>query len=275
MATILDKLKWDNYHRKKRKLTVYGLNNGLIFPYSDEIIEKFRKIYYGGIPASIILLSDFLTNGYCYDRALLASRAFLDDENVDVSLLYVSINSLRLNPKYVNNKNPMNSDHCVVEITFDTGKSFIIDTSVGFIYEKSLYWKIEKPKVRHINNKERIRQFLAEDSIFHPENSEKDKCMAPLILQQIENTFKRPTEMYAMNGIELLQREIEHYKQEINYDSIKHEMERRIKESSNIIFQNGQQSDSINKMNTAKSNSKRTVGIAGNGNMAIQEREER
>ena len=81
--------------------------------------------------------------------------------------------------------------------------------------------------------------------------------------------------MYAMNGIELLQREIEHYKQEINYDYIKHEMERRIKESSNIIFQNGQQSDSINKMNTAKSNSKRKVEITGNDNMAIQEREER
>ena len=57
MATILDKLKWDNYHRKKRKLTIYGLNNSLIFPYSDEIIKKFRKIYYGGIPASIILLN--------------------------------------------------------------------------------------------------------------------------------------------------------------------------------------------------------------------------
>ena len=43
--------------QKKRKLTVYGLNKGLIFPYSDEIIKKFRKIYYGGIPASIILLN--------------------------------------------------------------------------------------------------------------------------------------------------------------------------------------------------------------------------
>lgn len=215
------------------------------------------------------------TNGYCYDRALLASRAFLDDGNVDVSLLYVSINSLRLNPKYVNNKDPMNSDHCVVEITYDTGKSFIIDTSVGFIYEKSLYWKIEKPKVRHRNNKERIRQFLAEDSIFHPEYREEDKCMAPLILQQIENTFKRTTEMYAINGIELLQIEIEHYKQEINYDIVKREMERKIKESSTQILQNEQATDSINKMNQAKSNFKRKMETAGNQNMIIQEIEER
>ena len=105
-----------------------------------QLINIDNQKKYDNILDPIILLSDFLTNGYCYDRALLASRAFLDDENVDVSLLYVSINSLRLNPKYVDNKDPMNSDHCVVEITFDTGKSFIIDTSVGFIYEKSLFF---------------------------------------------------------------------------------------------------------------------------------------
>ncbi len=99
--------------------------------------------------------------------------------------------------------------------------------------------------------------------------------MAPLILQQIENTFKRTTEMYAINGIELLQREIEHYKQEINYDIVKREMERKIKESSTQILQNEQVTDSINKMNQAKSNFKRKMETAGNQNMIIQEIEER
>lgn len=224
MATIFDELKWQHFQKKRKEMTLDGLKSGLIFPYSDKLIEKFRKIYYGGIPASIILLSDMMTNGYCYDRALLASSAFLDDDEYDVNLLYASIASLRQNPEHIHDKNYMTSDHCIVEITPNSSNSsMIIDTSSGFIYDKNLYWKIEKPKIRHINNKEKIKQFLAEDKKFHPENIKEAMPLAPLIIANIEKTYGTPTEMYSMLGIELLQKEIEHYKKIIAYNPVQPE----------------------------------------------------
>ena len=99
MATKLQKMKWDLHQKKHRLLLLWGLINGFIAPYDDELIEKLRKVYYGGIPASVILLSNGMTNGHCYDRALLMSRAFLGDEG-DVKLLYASIDN------YKNHKKP-------------------------------------------------------------------------------------------------------------------------------------------------------------------------
>ena len=45
----------------------------------------------------------------------------------------------------------------------------------------------------------------------------------------IEMTYGRPTEMYTMDGIELLQREIEHYKQVIDYDGVCREIDEDMK----------------------------------------------
>lgn len=44
------------------------------------------------------------------------SRAFLD-EKVNVQLLYASIDSLKLNPKLIDDNNPLYADHCIVEVT--------------------------------------------------------------------------------------------------------------------------------------------------------------
>ena len=86
MATKIQKLKWYLHQKRYKMLLIYGLQHGLIFPYDDELIGKLRNVYYGGIPASIILLSNGMSNGHCYDRALFMSRAFLDEED-DVKLL--------------------------------------------------------------------------------------------------------------------------------------------------------------------------------------------
>ena len=85
----IQKLKWELQKKKFKMLLLWGLRHGYIFPYDDELIIKLRNIYYGGIPASIILLSNVMSNGHCYDRALLMSQAFLDSED-DVKLLTVS-----------------------------------------------------------------------------------------------------------------------------------------------------------------------------------------
>ncbi len=223
MAIKLQKLKWDLHQKKYKMLLIYGLSKGLILPYDDELIERLRNVYYGGIPASIILLSNGMSNGHCYDRALLMSRAFLDTDD-DVKLLYGDIDSLKLNPRFISDS-PRYADHCFVERVTKDGRHLIYDTSCGFVFDKKMYWLMEKPKLRHENSKESIRKFVSEDEDRYPEDVDRDKYASPLILPMIETTFGRPTEMYTLSGIELLQREIKHFKDKINYDGVVQEID--------------------------------------------------
>lgn len=222
MTTVLQKIKWELHCYKQQQLLIWGLKNGLIVPYDDDLIEKLRKVYYGGIPASIILLSDAMTNGHCYDRALLMSRAFLDDSD-DIQLLYGTIDSIKLNPELIRD-DPLYADHCIVERITIEGRHLIYDTTAGFVYDKNMYWLIEHPKIRKVNNKEAIKKFLEEDEDRYPENIERDKYILPLVLPMMEKTYGNSTEMYSHLGIELLQREIEHYKEVIHYDDIVEEI---------------------------------------------------
>jgi len=96
----------------------------------------------------------------------------------------------------------------------------IYDTSCGFVFDKKMYWLMKKPKLRHINSKESIKKFVEEDEDRFPEDIERDKFVSPLILPMIETTFGSPTEMYSLSGIELLQREINCFKEQINYDDV-------------------------------------------------------
>ena len=212
------------HNEKNYDLLLWGLKNGKIRPYDNELIEKLRNIYYGGIPASIILLSNSMCNGQCYERALLMARAFLDTED-DIQLLNASVDSIRLNPQYIDEKDPLYADHCFLERITKDGKHLIYDTTSGFIYDKDLYWKMENPQVRKINKKSTIIEMTEiEDSSF-PEDLERDKYSSTLILPIIEINYDEPTEMYSKLGIELLQREVEHYKKLINYDDIVKEVE--------------------------------------------------
>ncbi len=224
MVKNLQKIKWDLYKYKSKKLLLWGLKHRYIAPYNDKLIEKLRTIYDGGIPASILLLSDGMSNGHCYDRALLMARAFLD-EKYDVKLLYGSIDGIRLNPKYIADTDSSYADHCFVEVTLESGRSIIIDTSSGLVFDKSLYWLIEHPKIRKINKRDSIIKFVESDEYYHPEDIERDKYAMPLILPMIEMTYGRPNETYSLLGIELLQREIEHFKGVINYEGVCQEID--------------------------------------------------
>ena len=228
MKKNLEELKWKIHCYKQKKLLIYGLKNGLIVPYDDELIIKLRNVYYGALPASIILLSNGLTNGYCYDRALLMSQAFLDDDG-DVQLLYATIDSLQLNPRFISDR-PMYADHCIVERITREGKHLIYDTSAGFVYDKKIYWLMENPRIRKINNKESIKQFIKVDKDRWSEDLDKDKYALPLILPMIEDSLGKSNEMYSFKGIELLQREIEHYKSKINYEKIVEEINQDMKQ---------------------------------------------
>lgn len=218
MSQKLQKLKWNLHCKKERLLLTYGLIKGLITPYDDELIEKLRKVYYGGIPASIVLLSKGLIDGYCYDRALLMSKAFLEDDD-DIQLLCATIDRLKLNPECISD-NPLYADHCIVERTTKEGKHLIYDTSVGLIYDKNIYWMMQNPKIRHINSKEAIKKFIEEDEDYPPDDINKNKYAAAIILPMIEKICESPNEMYSAKKVGLLQREIKHFKQQIDYDSL-------------------------------------------------------
>jgi len=228
MATKLQELKWKLYKYKEKILLRWGLENGYIYLYDETLIAKLRNIYYGGIPASILLLCDGMSNGECYDRATLMARAFLDEED-DVKLIYAKVDSLRLNPEYINKDDPLYADHCLLERTTKNGQHIIYDTSTGLAYDKDLYWLMEHPKVRHIKDKKAIMEFVTADEKKNPEDIERDKYFAPLILPLIEMSYGRPAEIYSIPGIDLLQREIENYKKVINYDDVCQEINEDLK----------------------------------------------
>ena len=152
---------------------------------------------------------------------------FLEDEE-DVQLIYATVNSLKLNPEFISD-DPLYADHCVVERTTKDGRHLIYDTSSGFIYDKRLYWLMENPKVRKVNSKESIKKFIENDEDYYPEDIDSGKYAATLILPIIEKRVGKSNEFYSFDGIELLQREIEYYKQSINYNDVLEKMEQDMK----------------------------------------------
>lgn len=210
MFHFLRELRWKLYKFYSKKIQIWGLKNGYITLYDEELIEKLRDIYFGCLPASVTLLCCGMTNGYCYDRALLLSRAFLDD-GCDVRLVYGTISSLRLNPGYFG----ADADHCFVEVTNRTGQRIIYDTSLGYCYQKWIYWLLEHPKVRKINDKQSIIDFLKTNENLHSDNVEDDKYLLPAIIPNIELTYGYG--VYSLPGIELLQREVELLKKRVDY----------------------------------------------------------
>lgn len=232
MATKIEK-KWNLYNYRNKQLLLWGLRNHFIIPYQTSLIEKLRTIYHGGIPASILLLSRGMSNGHCFDRALLLSRAFLDSDE-DIELVCASIKGLRLNPEYSDREDSSFADHWFVERTIGEDQHVIYDTSTGFIYDKEMYWMMESPRVKRSLNKDTIKRIIESEDYHHPENFEQDKYSAVLVLPMIEMTYGRPTEIYARIGKEsfgqgLLQREIEHFKKVINFDALCKEVDEDMK----------------------------------------------
>ena len=151
--TIKDDIKrWEEFNNEYYRLLEEGAENGLVFPYSEEFFNKIRNYYYGGISIPILLLHKNMVNGYCYDRAPLVTLAFQDN---DYSLLYGDVNSIRLNPKYLGES----ADHCIARIK-DADIEWIIDTSIGLIFERELYEKLEEPKIRLERTKEEVNDYL-------------------------------------------------------------------------------------------------------------------
>lgn len=210
------KQRWQQFHRRRDELLLKGLENGSITPYSEEDITKCRQKTYGGLPISIIILSDGLCNGFCYDRALVLASALLESD--DIRLLYGDTDTFRLNPLYADN--PASWRHCILERTCKDGRKLIYDTAYGLIFDKEIYWEIERPQICHVRTKQEIAEYLEEENRIHPENAKEDKWLNLATIALLERTFDNTDEIYAQEGLKMLQREISFYKESIHYDEL-------------------------------------------------------
>lgn len=220
----------NNYWRRHALLMKFGFRFKLIGGYGDYFLERLRDVYYGGIPASILLLNPASCRRKCYDRAVLACCALKD---FDYQVVHANIDSIRYNKKTVeevnhlleqgvavNDKYP---NHCFVEVRIN-GRTLVIDTTDGLIYDKNLYYLINRPQVNCVRTKEETMAFPDYIDI---ENAdlERDKWAAITILPVIEAQIEEDS-MYK----EQAKREIALFKERIQFDDLVRQYEEEKKE---------------------------------------------
>lgn len=171
-------------------LYFWGIRKGLIKPYDEDLLKRLREIYCGGLPISLLILHEGLSNGHCYDRGTAVALGFGDD---DFRIVDADIDSIKLNPIYIDKYkggklSEHYGNHCFAERTMSDGSVWVYDTSVGLVFEKNLYYRMEHPIITTVNDKEATLAFLKED--FVREDIERDKYALPLILPMIEDSSK-------------------------------------------------------------------------------------
>ncbi len=212
--------KYDKIHRE---MLIKGFEERKIMPYPNAVFDYLRPYSVGGLPASIKLFTIDLCNGYCYDSALLMQLAF---KNCQV--VHADIESLR---QIYSDENEW--EHAFVEVTEEDGKEYVIDTSIGLIYDKDCYYEIEKPKINRAFSKSEcmdnwtIKQILAS-------NFEEDKYILPLVLPHIEKIIDEARNIGTSVYQSKLKEEIKLLKEAINYDAFVAE----IKDDMRLMHEN-------------------------------------
>lgn len=213
----IEKVK-ERYSKQKNKKISQGYKKGLIHTYPDALFDRLRPYSVGGFPASIMLFVIELCNGKCYDRAMLMQLAL---ENCRV--VHGDIEELRImaGEEY--------AEHAFVETKdFGENKTYVIDTSIGLIFEKNYYYKMQKVKVNKVFSKEKcmenpdIKDILAS-------NFEQDKYTLTITLPLIEQAIKNSNYLGTVLYREKILRELEIFKTSINYDGIRKEVDEDIK----------------------------------------------
>lgn len=219
----IDEKRWRNYQKKSARMIELGLLTGFVHFYDKNLIAKLRHIYYGGLPASLIILSLRLCNHYCYDRALLLSLAF---EDANYKIVRADIDGIRLNPRFLDEKdiNPHYANHCFLEETLSNGKELVYDTSTGLVYDKRLYYRMENPVITKISSKEETMDYVEYQEI-KTTNLESDKYLLTVIIPQLESIILKEDGPYR----EFLKEELQRFKKEINYEALCEEVKEDMK----------------------------------------------
>lgn len=216
MATKDDISIWEEHNKKYFEVLEYGALNGLVKSYDEEFLSALREYYCGCITVPILLLGKKLVNGYCYDRAPLVALAFGDD---DYNVVCADIDDIRLNPEYIDAMNcgklPSNyANHCYVE-RFDGDTTWVYDTTIGLIFEKSLYEELENPKEVDRYSKDENNEYF--DEYVTKRFNKTDAGVASLNLFIIGDNLVPVQDIYK----ETLDRELELFKRKIEDVKIK------------------------------------------------------
>ena len=193
---------------------IWGLKNKKVFLYPDVLFDRLRPYSIGGLPISIMLFVPELCNGHCYDRSVLMSLAF---QNCKV--VHADIESLRLTA------GEELAEHSFVETPeFGAGKSWVVDTSIGLIYDKDFYYELEKPKVNREISKKSCMQSPDIIGIL-ASNYEDEKYSLPMLLPLVENLVKNSDNLPTCIYKDKLEDEIIKLKQAVNYDALVREIQ--------------------------------------------------
>ena len=213
----------EELEQKHREWLIKGLKENKVFAFPDVLFDYLRPYSFGGLPVSILLLITEMNNGHCYDRAMLMQLAF--DK---CRMVYADIESLRI--RY----GEESAEHAYIETDeFGGGKTWVVDTSTGLIYEKEYFDEFEKPKVNCVFTKEECMQSKYIQDIL-ASDFEKDKWSLVLTLPMIESAIKHSNNMGTIVYKEKLLEEIAKLKEVINFDA----MQKEVKEDMQLMRTN-------------------------------------
>ncbi len=206
LKKIQDKLVWGMKHKK-------------VFTYPTALIDTLRPYHVGGLPVSILVLVNEMCNGFCYDRATLMSLAF-----DDAKIIHGNIDSLR-----ITSGGEEYAEHAVVETkAFGGNKSWIVDTSIGLIYDKDFYFKLENVSINREFTKEQIMNSYDVKSILAGD-FEKDKWALALYLPMVESAVEHSNHLGSVMYRDFVKKEFEKLKQAIDYESMQAEIDEDIR----------------------------------------------
>ncbi|MBQ9019111.1 MAG: hypothetical protein IJ097_02205 [Bacilli bacterium] len=225
MLDLKDEINWSNYVKNYKSLMNYGKIQGLVKEYDNELLENLRYIYCGGIPATILLLDYNLVQKHCYDRARLITLGFLGDK---AKVIHADVDGLKYQPKYLekyqNGELGDNyANHCFVEREEKDGRTWVYDTSLGYVIEKNLYYKMQNPKITKIEDFKDTIDYLY-NIMLDEDNINLSKYIQK-ILEEIEKNQKPVQECYK----EKLKKEIERFKSSTSSKEFKKEVQKEKK----------------------------------------------
>ncbi len=188
--SFIDKLKYKFYQIKQILALKFGSRLKFVEGYNKAMIEGMREVTFCDIPASIWLFSNRLADGNCFINSLLMTQLFLD-KDVDVKLVNATINGTKLQSDKVED-----DKHWFLEVC-SGGKEYVIDVAkAGIIYDKRLYWLVEKPQISEIWGKEAIRYFINSEEFKNREKEEKEKISIPDLLGTILEDCAKGKEIF-------------------------------------------------------------------------------
>lgn len=217
----LTNLRRKLYMRYSMALFRWGLKHGKICMYGEGLVERLREVYWGGLPGSILLLSRQMCEGFCYDRTQLMARAFLELPG-EIRIITASVESLRVLQSPWK-RLPGDDLHCVLEWREPDAGVWIIDTGIGVLIQRWLFWLMFFPRKAQVLEREKFEKLdaLIREEDFAPEDVDLYKYWAPMFLPIVEECFAKPLELYGDPENGRLKQEVELFKEKIDYERVK------------------------------------------------------